>query len=133
MAKNLKEAVLQADDEGTAATEPMSDDEEEENWEWMQGICSGLDPPTLWSGERVSGQNKSQHRRENKRTRIARQEAQPSSSYWARHKGDFVIPPPAGKNLEGAVSLEIPYPDTGNAHLLQYSRLPCFLRICCGL
>ena len=45
--KNLKEAVLQADNKGAAATEPMSDDEEEENWSWMQGICSGLNPPTL--------------------------------------------------------------------------------------
>ena len=96
--KNLKEVVLHRDDD-TAATEPMSDDEEEEeNWSWMQGICAGLDPPTLWSGERVSGKNKAQHRRENKRVRIARQEAQPSASYWSRHRGDFTVPPPAGEN-----------------------------------
>ena len=96
--RNLKKAVLEGDD-GTAATEPMSDDEEEEeNWSWMQGICAGLDPPTLWSGERVSGQNKAQHRRENKRARIAKQEAHPTASYCTRHRGDFVMPPPAGKN-----------------------------------
>eukprot|EP00956_Cyclotella_meneghiniana_P025446 scaffold53123_cov73-Cyclotella_meneghiniana.AAC.1 len=102
--KNLKDTVLREDDQATAATEPMSDDEfddeEEENWAWMQRICTGLDPPSLWSGERINGANKRQHRRENKATRIERQEAQPSSSYWASHKGEFTIPPPAGKNLD---------------------------------
>lgn len=41
----------------------------------------GLDPPRVNSGERVSGKNKRQHRRENKAARILRQEQQPETSY----------------------------------------------------
>ena len=47
----------------------------------------GLDPPRVNSGERVSGKNKRQHRRENKAARMQRQEEQEEQSYWQHYKG----------------------------------------------
>eukprot|EP00956_Cyclotella_meneghiniana_P004837 scaffold5989_cov47-Cyclotella_meneghiniana.AAC.8 len=85
------------EDDATTATATMtddecSDDEEEDNWKWMEEIALGLEAPTLWSGERVSGHNKAQHRRQNKATRIESQESQPEQSYWSSHKGQFKMP-----------------------------------------
>ena len=79
-----------------------SEEEEgvEDNWENMEKICSGLEPPSLWSGERVSGHNKRQLRRENKRKRIKRQEGQPTSSYWTSHAGEFAMPTPRHRPTE---------------------------------
>eukprot|EP00956_Cyclotella_meneghiniana_P033197 scaffold94341_cov129-Cyclotella_meneghiniana.AAC.1 len=84
-------------DEDTATTaalsdEEWSDDEEEENWEYMEDIALGLKPPTLWSGERVSGSNKAQHRRQNKLFRIEKQESQKEQSYWTKYEGKFKMP-----------------------------------------
>ena len=85
-----------ASDDGTATTASWSDDEdddeEEENWQWMQDVCSGLDPPKLWSGERVSGVNKNQLRRQNKQGRIRKQEQQEETSFWTKHQGNFKLP-----------------------------------------
>eukprot|EP00956_Cyclotella_meneghiniana_P026592 scaffold57877_cov41-Cyclotella_meneghiniana.AAC.3 len=84
-------------DEATASTADMtdddlSDDKEEENWQWMESIALGLEPSTLWSGERVSGANKAQHRRQNKLNRIEKQEKQREQSYWTTHEGKFSLP-----------------------------------------
>ena len=64
----------------------------------LQLKCKGLDPPMnnavnyprlrppqLRSGVAVHGGNKRQHRKENKDSRLARQEAQPVTTYWNRH------------------------------------------------
>lgn len=59
-----------------------------------QGAFPGLAPPVLNSGSPVTGGNKHIHRRENKRVREARQQRQPPGSYWTRHEGKFVVPPP---------------------------------------
>eukprot|EP00956_Cyclotella_meneghiniana_P004121 scaffold5042_cov23-Cyclotella_meneghiniana.AAC.1 len=75
------------------------DDAVEDNWDNMEKICMGLEPPQLWSGERVSGHNKRQLRRENKRKRIERQEAQPTTTYWKRHAGKFAMPSPRHRPL----------------------------------
>ena len=92
-------------DEDTATTaalseEEWSDDEEEENWEYMEDIALGLNPPTLWSGERVSGSNKAQHRRQNKLFRIEKQENQKEQSYWTTYEGKFTMPTEKKDNLQ---------------------------------
>eukprot|EP00956_Cyclotella_meneghiniana_P042622 scaffold248725_cov109-Cyclotella_meneghiniana.AAC.1 len=91
-------------DEATARTAEMtdddlSDDEEEDNWQWMESIALGLEPPTLWSGERVSGANKAQHRRQNKLNRIEKQEKQREQSYWTTHEGKFRLPTESKQGL----------------------------------
>eukprot|EP00956_Cyclotella_meneghiniana_P024898 scaffold50779_cov23-Cyclotella_meneghiniana.AAC.1 len=52
----------------------------------------GLAPPKLASGERINGSNKKQHRRENKRKRIQKQEEQPEQTYWSKYEGKFEMP-----------------------------------------
>jgi hypothetical protein len=61
---------------------------------------SGLEPPTLASGERVNGKNKSQLKKENKAKRIKLQELQSKQSYWTEYKGDFEAPPAKENPLE---------------------------------
>ena len=57
-----------------------------------QPLHEGLRPPELSTGERVSGHNKRQLRRENKRKRINKQLQQQQKSYWTSYKGEFDLP-----------------------------------------
>eukprot|EP00956_Cyclotella_meneghiniana_P042338 scaffold248422_cov56-Cyclotella_meneghiniana.AAC.10 len=57
-----------------------------------QPLHEGLRPPELSTGERVSGHNKRQLRRENKRKRINKQLQQQQKSYWTSYKGEFELP-----------------------------------------
>eukprot|EP00956_Cyclotella_meneghiniana_P024897 scaffold50778_cov74-Cyclotella_meneghiniana.AAC.1 len=66
---------------------PMGEKLGESQW-------GGLEPPKLASGERINGSNKKQHRRENKRKRIQKQEEQPEQTYWSKHEGKFEMPEP---------------------------------------
>ena len=66
----------------------------------------GLNPPRVKSGERVSGINKRQHRRENKAARIQKQEQQQETSYWQQHGGRFNLPenlPPVHDDYKGGM------------------------------
>lgn len=107
----------QTDDESTVATEELSDDEESRedggsrmDRQWgedrvrLAACCAwdddqqdqrytGLDPPRLSTGARVSGSNKRQLRRENKAWRLRSQDLQPEGTYWQHHKGQFCMPP----------------------------------------
>ena len=58
------------------------------------GGLPGLAPPTLDSGDPVTGADKERHRKENKRRRQHKQSVQPPQSYWATHGGKFQVPPP---------------------------------------
>ena len=58
----------------------------------IQPLHEGLRPPELSTGERVSGHNKRQLRRENKRKRINKQLQQQQKSYWTSYKGEFDLP-----------------------------------------
>eukprot|EP00956_Cyclotella_meneghiniana_P029724 scaffold72932_cov84-Cyclotella_meneghiniana.AAC.1 len=58
----------------------------------VQPLHEGLRPPELSTGERVSGHNKRQLRRENKRKRINKQLQQQQKSYWTSYKGEFDLP-----------------------------------------
>ena len=53
---------------------------------------TGLDPPRLDSGDIVTGANKKQLRKENKRRRRGQQEAQDPASYWNVQRGEFSVP-----------------------------------------
>eukprot|EP00956_Cyclotella_meneghiniana_P003235 scaffold3946_cov41-Cyclotella_meneghiniana.AAC.2 len=57
-----------------------------------ESTWAGMDPPRLASGARINGQNKKQHRRENKRKRISKQEQQLEQSYWTKYEGKFRMP-----------------------------------------
>jgi hypothetical protein len=100
----------------------QADSSKEEN-KWP-----GLNPQTVATGERVSGVNKRQLRRENKNRRIEKQETQPETSYWSTHKGQFTIPTPkqAPKKWVGEMcprNLALHHPAA--AKLLQYATGGC--------
>jgi hypothetical protein len=91
-------------------------------------VWPGLSPPTVSTGERVSGVNKRQLRRENKNRRIEKQETQPETSYWSTHKGQFELPVPkqAPKKWVGEMcprNLALYHPAA--AKLLQYATGGC--------
>jgi hypothetical protein len=107
--------VLKSDADRTVKTT------EEKRW-------PGLDPPTVSSGERVSGINKRQLRHENKCRRIEKQEQQAETSYWSTHHGQFSIPTPkkALKQWVGEMcprNLALHHPAA--AKLLQYATGGC--------
>ena len=88
----------------------------------------GLVPPTLNSGEPVTGANKEKHRLENKRRRVAKQLQQRETSYWADHHGQFRIPTPKqgprkyrGDMCPKGLALEHP----AARHLLEYATGGC--------
>ena len=88
----------------------------------------GLHHPTLSSGARVDGTNKHVHRRENKKTRIAKQEQQEETSYWAWHQGQFTMPtqtsrPPSWRNNMCPSNLALHHPAADT--LLQYAAGGC--------
>jgi hypothetical protein len=91
-------------------------------------LGEGLTPPTLDSGEAVTGMSKKRHRIENKRKRIKKQSAQGEVNYWTTHKGDFVIPPakPSLTEYRGSMcpqGLALEHPAA--AQLLTYATRGC--------
>ena len=52
----------------------------------------GLDDPLLDSNAPVTGVDKGQHSKENKRKRLLKQSIQGSKYYWSHHTGKFSIP-----------------------------------------
>ena len=88
----------------------------------------GLNHPTLADGNRVDGSNKRQHRRENKKKRLEKQEQQPVQSYWRHFDGQFSIPVPkqAPKQWKGQMcptGLALHHPAA--AELLKYATGGC--------
>ena len=65
-----------------ASDDEDSDDEDEPDL----GL---LVPPTLNSGNPVTGANKGKHRLENKRCRVAKHMQQGDTNYWLSHRGGF--------------------------------------------
>eukprot|EP00956_Cyclotella_meneghiniana_P045063 scaffold351253_cov142-Cyclotella_meneghiniana.AAC.1 len=57
------------------------------NTEWP-----GLNPPQLSTGEKVSGVNKRQYKREKKANRIQKQLQQEPVDHWLNHEGNFELP-----------------------------------------
>jgi len=58
---------------------------------------AGLEAPKLDSNDPVTGGNKEIHRKENKRKRVAKQEAQGIVDFWSNHKGLYSIPTPKSR------------------------------------
>ena len=72
--------------------------------EFSDDAMPGLHPPTLESGGPVTGSAKKRLRVENKRRRVAAQEAQEPTSFWTEHEGKFSLPAtmePPGEHLGG--------------------------------
>ena len=73
-------------DEEVIVEDVESDDEE--TWQRMEG----LRPPTLNTGEPVTGATKQRCRIKNKSRRKAKQAEQAEFSYWQNHVGQFQVP-----------------------------------------
>ena len=54
----------------------------------------GLEDPLLESKTMVTGVDKGQHRKENKKKRVLKQSMQGSRGYWSHRRGEFSIPLP---------------------------------------
>ena len=117
----IDSAHEKAQHDSTSSFTRHSDDKQASQW-------PGLDPPRVNSGERVSGKNKRQHRRENKAARMQRQEEQEEQSYWQHYKGEFVLPeqrdpPDAYRGDMCPSNLALHHPAA--AKLLQYATGGC--------
>jgi hypothetical protein len=89
---------------------------------------TGLEPPRLESGVRISGANKRQLRRENKKKRQQRQLDQAEQTYWSIYKGDFELPEAkeeleSWRNMMCPRGLALHHPAA--AKLLQYATGGC--------
>ena len=54
----------------------------------------GMESPLLDLNNPVTGVDKGQHCKENKRKRVLKQIVKASKDYWFNHTGDFIIPSP---------------------------------------
>ena len=91
-------------------------------------LYPGLAQPFLNTGQPVTGANKKEHRRENKRVRINRQLSQTANSFWSTHMGDFKVPSPKAPTVQhhGGMcpsGLALHHPAAGA--LLQYATEGC--------
>lgn len=91
-------------------------------------VWPGLQAPTLVTGAPVTGTNKANHRRENKKRRKHKQLVQAEGSYWTTYEGAWqmphsISPPPTWRNCMCPSGLALHHPAAG--HLLSYATGGC--------
>ena len=91
-------------------------------------MTEGIEDQLLDSNATVTGVDKGQHRKENKRNRLLKTNMQVSKYYWSHHTCEFSIPstnqgPKTYKGSMFTEGLALHHPDAGK--LLQFSTKGC--------